>query len=360
MPDASGRLVAQAGQTPASTMVNYFQEVQAMGETQRSRTRLQSVSRALQLHDLIAAEPGHTPQELAARIGLGDKTLWEYLARLTEDDWILLEDHRYYVNPERRLTGEDLRVLGDVIAALNAHEGTMSEAELTASTGLTPTRIRAALLAGVHAGLLHHLEGRYATAGARRTLPPRVEEVLSAFTTATGHDAALATLYQGRLVLTHLRKPEGRISLLEGVTTDAAHATSAGHSLLHWLTRHQRQRYFQDSGMPRFTQRTPTTLNQLELLLPPSKTGIYTAEGQFDPQGACLALGLRSGAPDGRCVALTTSVYVRDLTEERKALTDDLISAAALLAPMVGPIPLTDITEGLNRMAATRVPNLPA
>lgn len=317
-----------------------------------SRHRIQSVGRALTLHDVIAKHPGQTVKKLATLGGITEKTIRDYLATLVDAEWVLNDHGTFFVNPERRITEEDLRALSQVTNTLSASSSGMTANDLIAQTGVDPSRVRGALLAGIHAGLLRRDdEGRYATPVVRRQVHADVDAILTDFTETTGHDAALATLYQGKLVLTHLHKPIGRVSLLDAVTTDAAHATSAGHSLLHRLQPHQREEFLaRSSGMRRFTSRTPTTPAQLELLLEPNTAGIYTAEGQYCVDGACLALGLRSGAPDGRCVAFTTSVLVHDLEAKREALQADLFRTAALLAPVVGPIPLSEISAGIQRM----------
>lgn len=322
----------------------------------RHKHTIQSVVRALTVYDLIRANPGKTVKQLSRLLGtLPEKTLRDYLNNLLDTGWIVIGDEgRHYANPERQLTEVDLQNLVKLTTVLSAAPAALSKVELAHHAGLTGVRLDGAIIAGIQAGMIERSDtgGYRLTALPRRKADERIDTVLEGYAKTTGHDAALATLYDGRLVLTHLHTVPGHPSLLAPVGTDAAHATSAGHALLDGLAPDQFRDFLEKAGMPRFTARTPTTPTQLELLLNRDSAGIYTAEGQYCPDGACLAVGLRRGAPDGRCVAFTTSVYLPELQQKREQLKADLFRVAAQLAPIVGPLPLEVIAAGIRRMEA--------
>lgn len=322
--------------------------------SRRDRHLIQSVIHAFELRDLIEAQPGLTAKQLGRRMQMRLATLRGYLKTLTETDLIVTdEEGQIFINPLRRLSEEDLRRFVRLVDFLGAAPGGLVKDELALRASFTETEVEGALAAGVQAGMVERDESdRYRLALLpRRKASADIDTILAEYADTTGREIALATLYDAKLVLTHLAGDDA--SLLASVTTDATHATAAGHALLHQLEPDQRDEYLKQAGMVQFTEHTPTTPGQLEKLLAPDHDGIYTALGQFCCEGACLAIVLRSGAPDGRCVALTAALPCADLEQERVRLSFDLFRAAVRLVPLVGPIPVNLIEAGIQRMEDT-------
>jgi DNA-binding IclR family transcriptional regulator len=230
-----------------------------------------------------------------------------------------------------------------VFDALKDHPDGLKAASIAHRSGVPPTSIYR------HLSTLEDLGWIYPS-GEKYVLNPtaeiplgsadhvRIDQILEEFTQITGRDVALATLNVKDLVLTHLHKPTEAESLLDGLAPDAAHATACGQALLAQLSDVERRRFLTRAGMRRFTDRTATTPQELEARLHHDADAIWTAEGEYCVEGACLAMLARSGPMYASCIAVTTSVFIADLEQSKALLATTLHRTVALLQPSLGPL----------------------
>lgn len=236
-----------------------------------------------------------------------------------------------------------IRILG----ALTEHEGGRSAQSLANRCGLKLASVYRHLDSLIHAGLVYKDGNRYLIDPG---MPPlgyaadheAIDLILKEFVNETNRDVALATLHEGRMVLTHLHASAKGESLLAGVPSQALHATAAGKALLAALPETERRRLLNNNGMPAYTAKTITDPDDLEARLQSDEHGIWTAAGEYCEIGACMAVLADSGRLFSECVAVTTSVRVDEIDAAREMLTAALHRVVVLLVPVLGPLLLTE------------------
>ncbi len=339
----------------------------------RTRHRVQSSERTFKVLDLVIAHPGKTVRQLTRLLGeLAEATVREHLKVLTTSGRVRHKHGLYYpptvVGAGRSgPTGKDLLGLHAILEHLAAHPEGLTGPELAAMPDLNPELVNGAICAGLEADWFfrdaderYHLNPDRPPSSFGTASHEDISTLLKNFTQASGRDVALATLWDGKLVLTHMHLAPKRPSLLVDIPPDAAHGTAGGHALLHQRTEAQRRRFLTHAGMPAYTSLTPTTYEALAPLLPPDPAGIYDAPGRFCAAGACLAILVRHTPERGGSIAITTSVYRADLGEDQekqrkmRELRANLIATAGLLAPRIGPLPLDVLRKGLAAMPPPR------
>lgn len=316
--------------------------------------RVQSSERTLRILDVVIAHPGHTVKQLVRLVGqhgdaIPEHTIRDHLRMLADSSWVhRAPDGGWVPGSKSRAGGDDhVRLFQTLLGLLRHSRHGLSIADLAQEAGAAPPAVRAALDIGVEFDCVRAEAGNYRMCPDGLLLPPCTASdedlgaVLKAFCADTEHDAALVHLSQEQgLVLSHLHRAPNQESLLEDVGADAAHATAGGQAALTWLDVEQRERYLARHGMRAFTDLTPASPAALEPLLVKNRGWLYVAEGQYCTVGACLALLVRTGPRTDDRIAVTTSVWRRDLQEDRKFLEAHLYRAAAQLIPILdGPLP---------------------
>ncbi len=205
---------------------------------EQPRDRVQSVSRALQVLEVIAASPVPlTVKAAARRAGLNLSTTYHLARTLAYEGYLVRHgDGRYVAGPEVARRFHDLR------------------------TAL----------------------GRPVGAGG----------VLCRLAAATGHSAYLTRFVEGRVVVTDLAEGPASPYLedLEVGLDASAHASAAGKALIATLSRRARRTYLREQGLRPFTSRTPRNLDELETELAAIGTRRVVAEhGQFRDGVSCAA-----------------------------------------------------------------------
>lgn len=165
-----------------------------------------------------------------------------------------------------------------------------------------------------------------------------ITKTLEQFAADTRHDIALAVLTPQGLRLPIYVEPREGPTLLCGLRRDAAHATSSGHALLSGRPTWYLRRFFDRVGMPALTDATPTSIEELLPHLRPRSRGIWSAHGQYAPNGACIAVIARESHYTSARFALTTSVLLEDYHLERHRLRDRLLLTAGELQTALGPL----------------------
>ncbi|MEU4575022.1 IclR family transcriptional regulator [Nonomuraea sp. ATR24] len=123
--------------------------------------------------------------------------------------------------------------------------------------------------------------------------PPNARAVLGHLAASTGHTAYLARLTEGRLVVAEVA--EGLYSPwledLQAGLEAAPHATALGKALLVALPPAERRAILEESGLRRFTSRTPATADDVEKELYGLRPGQVVEEhGQYREEVACAAI----------------------------------------------------------------------
>lgn len=165
-----------------------------------------------------------------------------------------------------------------------------------------------------------------------------ITKTLEQFAADTGRDIALAVLTPQGLRLPIYVEPREGPALLCDLRPDAAHATSSGHALLSGRPTWYLRRYFNRVGMPAFTDATPTSIDELLPHLRPRSRGIWSARGQYAPDGACIAVIAHESHYTSLRFALTTSVLLEDYHRDRHQLRDRLLQTAGELQIALGPL----------------------
>lgn len=327
--------------------------METRADPNRKKHKVQASERTLAILRAVLDHPGNTVKQLRAHIAgdrPSDQSLRDHLELLVAGGWV----RRTFLN--QIVVGPTLvagaRAISDfqmILARLRqASAGGMEIRELAPETGLTPRAVSAAMTIGIEFDCITPVgDDRFRLNADGLLLPPctvsdeDLKSVLKHFTTASGHDAALVRLSQtDGLILSHLQPAPDGTSLLADIGVDAAHATASGQAALSWVDDAQRHRFLQTHGMRAFTDRTPTSIEALapQLIREPGR--IYTAEGQYCVEGACLAVLVRNGPRTDDRIALTTSVRLDRLEHDRNRLKSDLRDAAVALSNLIdGPLP---------------------
>lgn len=321
---------------------------------------VEASERTLAILRAVLNHPGNTIKQLRECITVdqpSDQSLRDHLKLLMA--WCLVR--RTFLG--QLVVGPTLvagtKVIGDfqtLLAYLRRSPiGCMETQELAQATGLTPRAVSAAMTIGIEFDCITPMgDDRYRLNADGLLLPPctarddDLHAVLKQFTSASGHDAALARLSQADgLALSHLQPAPDGTSLLADISADAAHATSAGQVALAWIDGDQRARYLQTHSMRAFTDLTPTTVGELMPNLYREPGRIHSAEGQYCTQGACLAVLVRNGPRTDDRIVLTTSVHLDRLDHDREQLRSELRDAAIALSNLIdGPLPRPPVGEG--------------
>lgn len=165
----------------------------------------------------------------------------------------------------------------------------------------------------------------------------KIRSILEQFTADTTRDVALAVLADDGLRLPVYVKPIDGPELIADLPPDSAHCTAAGHALLSKRSVSYVRRYFRRIGMPRFTDATPATLEELLPQLEPGPRGIWSARGQYCTDGACIAVLAHDTRYRNTRFALTTSLRAADYDLQKHHLRDRLLQAAGELQTVIGP-----------------------
>jgi DNA-binding IclR family transcriptional regulator len=323
----------------------------------RNQQRSQVSDRTLRILQTILENPGRTTKQvlrLLADAGdrMSDQTLRNHLGVLSANGWTLQDGLGQY-NPGPAVAGGAsglIRRFQTILECLRRAPAGLTPPELADELGIDLYRARSAIGIGIEFNCIVETapgSGRYRIDADGLMLPAGTASdedlsgIIKEYVTASGHDGALVRLSLDHgLVVSHFHPAPAGDSLLHSISADAAHATSGGHTVLARLDPYQRRRYLERHGMRSFTPRTPTTINELEDLLVSTPGHLYVAEGQFNEAGACLAILVHNGPRTDDPIALTTSVYRRDLRRDLPSLEVPLRKAAtALLAVLDGPLP---------------------
>jgi DNA-binding IclR family transcriptional regulator len=165
-----------------------------------------------------------------------------------------------------------------------------------------------------------------------------IRRILEQFTADTKRDIALAVLSDEGLRLPVYVKPLEGTALLANLRPDSAHGTAAGHALLSERSDSYVRRYFTRFGMPRFTDATPTTLEELRPHLTPGTRGIWSARGQYCTDGACIAVLAHDSKYRDTRFALTTSIESEKYQHDRHWLRNRLLQCSGELQTVLGPL----------------------
>lgn len=232
-----------------------------------------------------------------------------------------------------------------LLRVLFANEGGLTAQALAKRAGQALPSVYRHLDTLIHMGVVYKTseEGRFRINPAARLLDDSadheaIDVLLKAFVKETGHEIALATLHDGQLALTHLHTRDEGVSLLAGVPPYALHATAVGKALLSALPSAERRRLLAEAGMPAFTPKTITSPDAFEAQLRSDKDGIWSANGEFCDDGACLAVLADTGRFWSDCIAVTTSVRICELERERDQIVAALHRVVVLLKPALGPL----------------------
>ncbi|MCB5165389.1 helix-turn-helix domain-containing protein [Streptomyces bambusae] len=240
----------------------------------------QSVDRALDLLDAVAAAPGPvTAKALARTVGCSLSTAYHLLGPLTARGHLVRTPQGYALGPR---------------------------------------------IPGLQRSFQRHLRPA-----------PGIADVLPRLRRATGAEAYY-TAYRGGLITV--------VDTTAPVTDTAnpftpgqearAHATAHGKALLAELPRPARRRYLADHGMVRLTDRTITSADRFEAELATVRAqGFAVSVGEADPAYTCLAVALPQPRDDGAVHALSVSLPTADFRRRRLALTAAVTGAAAALLP---------------------------
>ena len=161
---------------------------------------------------------------------------------------------------------------------------------------------------------------------------PAAHEVLRHLSAMTRRTAYLGRFVAGRIVITDLvAGPESPyLEDLEVGLDVAAHATVVGKVLLAALPRESRAEYLAEQGLRRFTPRTPTDAEVLELELANAGSGPVLEHGQYREGVSCVGALVRRGTPADSWAVVTST---RD-DEVPTELTWHTLRAAEDLAPV--------------------------
>ncbi|MCC3762616.1 IclR family transcriptional regulator C-terminal domain-containing protein [Glycomyces sp. TRM65418] len=332
-----------------------------MDELDHPRTRghrVQSSERTFRILDAVIAHPGRTVKQLVRLMGdaVPEHTLRDHLRVLITSHWVHRSPGGRLVPGPKAGSGgvEAIRLFQQLTRILPPARPGLGIEDIVAVLDAAPHAVQAALDVGIEFGCIAEETGTFRLRPDGLLLPPctasdeDIGAVLKEFTAESGHDAALVHLSQEQgLILSHLHRAPGQESLLEDIGADAAHATASGQAVLTWLDQDQRERYLARHGMPRFTSLTPTSADELEPLLVREPGRLFVAEGQYCTVGSCLALLVHTGPRTNDRIALTTSVWRRNLESESVRLTTHLYRAAARLIPILdGPLIEFEVRHG--------------
>jgi DNA-binding IclR family transcriptional regulator len=323
----------------------------------RKNHQVQASERTLAILRAVLDHPGNTVKQLRPHIAgtqPSDQSLRDHLGLLLDGGWVRRTFLGQIVVGPTLVAGA--RAISDfqmLLARLRqASAGGMEIQELVEETGLTPRAVSAAMTIGIEFDCITPVgDDRFRLNADGLLLPPctvsdeDLHAVLKHFTTASGHDAALVRLSQvDGLILSHLQPAPDGTSLLADIGADAAHATAGGQAVLSWVDDSQRDRFLETHGMRAFTDRTPTTIEALGPMLVREPGRIYTAEGQYCKEGACLAVLVRNGPRTDDRIVLSTSVRLDRLEHDRERLRSHLRDAAVALGNLIdGPLPPVSI-----------------
>ncbi|MDA1359761.1 hypothetical protein O1R50_09015 [Glycomyces luteolus] len=327
--------------------------METRADPNRRKHQVQASERTLAILRAVLDHPGNTVKQLRPHIAgdrPSDQSLRDHLELLVAGGWVRRTFlNQIVVGPTLVAGAKAISDFQMLLARLRqASVDGMTTQELAAETGLTPRAVSAAMTIGIEFDCITPVgDDRFRLNADGLLLPPcTVSEedlvtVLKDFSSVSGHDAALVRLSQADgLILSHLQPAPDGTSLLVDIGADAAHATASGQAALSWVDDAQRHRYLQTHGMRAFTKRTPTTIEALapQLIREPGR--IYTAEGQYCAEGACLAVLVRNGPRTDDRIVLTTSVRLDQLERARDRLKSDLRDAAVALSNLIdGPLP---------------------
>jgi DNA-binding IclR family transcriptional regulator len=165
--------------------------------------------------------------------------------------------------------------------------------------------------------------------------PPEVHAVLLNLSAVTGRTAYLGRIVSGRIVITDLVEGPASPYLedLEVGLDVAAHATVIGKVLLAALPRVKRAEYLAEQGMPRFTARTTTDFDALEVELAGVRAGRPMLEhGQFRDGVSCVGTLVPRDSPADPWWTIVTSTrddhVPTDLTWHTLRAAEDLTTRA--------------------------------
>lgn len=336
-----------------------------LGRPKQPQQWSRSSERTLRILQTVLTYPGRTTKQLRRMLTeagdrMSDQTLRNHLGGLAANDWILQDGFGQF-NPGPASAGVSVGIVRDfqtILECLRRAPAGLTPPELADRLDIDRYQARAAIGIGIQFNCITETgpgSGRYRIDADGLMLPPctasteALNAIIKEYSAASGHDGALARLSLTRgLVLSHFHPAPGGDSLLSAISADAAHATSGGQAVLARLDPFQRHRYLTRHGMPRFTSHTPTTPGELEQLLVDTPGHLYVAEGQFDDDGACLAILVHNGPRTDDPIALTTSVRRDQLGCDRSALEIPLRKAAtALVAVLDGPLPDDEVERDL-------------
>ncbi|GHF62044.1 hypothetical protein GCM10010218_49600 [Streptomyces mashuensis] len=253
----------------------------------------QSVDRALDVLDAVAASDGPVPAKaLARRLGCGLSTVYDLLGSLTARGHLVRTASGY--------------ALGYRVPAL--HDAFRRQMRVT--DGLQDLLAEARRAAGADTYFSTYRDGDIAVlAGA-----------------ATGHPAT------------------------GGFTTgldDTAHATAHGKMLLAALPPAARQRYLTAYGMRAITPRTVTSPARLDAQLRQvRRQGLAVEIEECAPGVACVAVPVPSGATGGAPAAVSAALPLEDFRQRGPQVTEELRRVAAEAAKFRKTADITGPTAG--------------
>ncbi|GAB4001251.1 hypothetical protein GCM10029992_36200 [Glycomyces albus] len=315
--------------------------------------RVKASERTLRVLEAVLDHPGQTVKQLTRLLNeageaFPEQTVRDHLGGLVRRGWV----HRapggsHMPGPKAAAGRHAVAQFQTLLDILRSAPHGLTVTELAGAAGIAEQSVRSGIEVGKEFDCVRFAGGRYRLNPDGLPLPlctasdEDLDAVLKEFVGETEHDAALVHLSQiDGLVLSHLHQAPGKASLLAGVGPDAAHGTAGGQAALSWLDDDQRDRYLGAHGMREFTSLTPTTVEALNALWVREPGHIYAAEGQYCTVGSCLAILVHNGPATGDRIALTTSVWRKDLKHDRAFLENHLYRAAAQLIPILdGPLP---------------------
>lgn len=170
-------------------------------------------------------------------------------------------------------------------------------------------------------------------------LPQRSQRVLDALSTRTGEAVQLAIL-QGDELITVLRKEASHAVRVDAAAlgkTSAAHATATGKAILAWLPETEIARIIASKGLPSFTAKTITDLaTLLEELRLVRRHGYATDREEFQHGVICIGSAIRdyAGAVVGAISVSIPSFRATDETVTR--IREEVLTAVRSLSADLG------------------------
>lgn len=247
---------------------------------QEPSDRIQSVSRALRVLEVVGEAPEGLPAKVVARrCGLNLSTAYHLLRTLTFEGYLT-----------RTPTGD--YALGLEIA------------------------------------------DRFRDLMATLARPPQAGTVLRHLAETTGHTAYLARFVDGRVAIAQVVEAPGSPPLEDLIPgfDEGAHATALGKALLSTLPPHARHDYLRETGLRPFTPATIRRPDALDEELAGVADGVFTEQGQYRDAVSCAAVLVPTSREDDPWWAIAVSAAADVFTRRAPALRAALREAAGRLA----------------------------